>query len=130
MHSDDRANARQPVKDSRNASPVATLETLTPGLQTVGAAGQQMTAWKEAWLARTGTLPTQDAANGHPAAGNETAGQSKLTTASRREPAAVTRSGADFGADVRPALATNRPNAAEGDLSGRESVGLSSLGPT
>jgi hypothetical protein len=43
---------------------------------------------------------------------------------------AVTRSGADFGADVRPALATNRPNAAEGDLSDRESVGLSSLGPT
>jgi putative membrane protein len=73
MHSDDRVNARQAAKDSRNASPVATLETLAPEIQTVGAA-QHMTAWEEAWLARTGTLPTQDAASGHPAAGNETAG--------------------------------------------------------
>ncbi|HEY2565605.1 MAG TPA: hypothetical protein VGI44_17985, partial [Acidimicrobiales bacterium] len=63
VHSDDRANARQAAKNSRNASPVATVDTFVPGIQTVRTA-QQITAWEEAWLARTGTLPTQDAPTG------------------------------------------------------------------
>jgi putative membrane protein len=73
MHSDDRANARQAAKDARNASPVGTVETFAPEMQTVRT-DRHMTAWEEAWLARTGSLPTQDVANLHPAGSNETTG--------------------------------------------------------
>jgi hypothetical protein len=61
MRSDERAAARDAVRDARIESSTAADKIATPTLQTEGSE-PQVTAWEEAWLARTGSIPTQMAA--------------------------------------------------------------------
>lgn len=66
MRSDQRAAARDAVRDARSAGSNATDTMAAPDLPAEGSE-PPATAWEEAWRARTGSVPTQVAAPAHPA---------------------------------------------------------------
>lgn len=66
MRSDERAAARDAVRDARIEGSNAADKAATPSPQTEGLE-PPVTAWEEAWLARTGSIPTQMGAHAYTA---------------------------------------------------------------